>query len=45
MKCPFCGGKLTTTHTETAGECVIRYRKCAQCGQTVKTIEEIVRPD
>lgn len=40
MKCPICGGKLKVQHTTTTPDYIIRYRKCARCGSTAKTIEE-----
>lgn len=39
MECPRCTGKLKRTRTVNAAKQVIRYNRCLECGERIKTIE------
>ena len=39
MTCPVCGGKLKVYCVRQYPNAVVRYRRCAKCGATVKTVE------
>lgn len=45
VACPHCGGRELPAHkTMRDMKRTIRYRRCASCGQSVMTREEVVRP-
>ena len=39
MKCEKCGGKMEVYCTRLIAGVVVRYRKCANCGHALKTVE------
>ena len=39
MECPRCNGKLKRLRTVDGARQVIRYNKCLNCGERIKTIE------